>query len=209
MLSESLPAAAQGTHLWLQSQMEEFEKGTPDGVAIESDGHLRQAPGLTELLTTPSTFVWSISHCDKTAVFLQAPARRPRCCVSAAEGRESRSRSLKRRDLSVQALCIGPDGALYAATVPSGKVYKLNPNATTKHDETAPRLFSTLARPLRSAAGVSKPAATALRLVCALHLGSDLRFVRTPLYRDRKSRSRLPRRSRQARRGAGVVLQER
>ena len=41
--------------------MEEFEKGTPDGVAIESDGHLRQSLGLTELLTTPSTFVWSIA----------------------------------------------------------------------------------------------------------------------------------------------------
>ena len=39
-------AAAQGTHLWTQSQMEEFEKGTPAGVAIESDGHLRQGPGL-------------------------------------------------------------------------------------------------------------------------------------------------------------------
>ncbi|MGB7264619.1 MAG: hypothetical protein WBC92_03850, partial [Terracidiphilus sp.] len=30
------PARAQGTHLWLQSQMEEFEKGTPEGVAIQS-----------------------------------------------------------------------------------------------------------------------------------------------------------------------------
>ena len=39
------PAVAQGTHLWTQSQMEEFEKGTPEGVAIESDGHLRQRPG--------------------------------------------------------------------------------------------------------------------------------------------------------------------
>jgi len=38
----SARAAAQGTHLWQQSQMEEFEKGTPEGVAIESDGHLRQ-----------------------------------------------------------------------------------------------------------------------------------------------------------------------
>jgi hypothetical protein len=53
-------AAAQGTHLWQQSQMEEFEKGTPAGVSIESDGHLRQGPGLTELVTTPSTFVWSL-----------------------------------------------------------------------------------------------------------------------------------------------------
>ena len=55
------PLPAQGTHLWTQSQMEEFEKGTPQGVAITSDGHLRQGPGLTELLTTPSTFVWSVA----------------------------------------------------------------------------------------------------------------------------------------------------
>ena len=30
---------------------------------------------------------------------------------------------------------LGPDGALYAATVPSGKVYKLNPGATAKQDD--------------------------------------------------------------------------
>src|ERR1039458_1166658 len=57
----SSPAAAQGTHLWQQSHMEEFEKGTPAGVSVESDGHLRQGPGLTELVTTPSTFVWSLA----------------------------------------------------------------------------------------------------------------------------------------------------
>src|ERR1039458_9784456 len=59
--STSSRARAQGTHLWQQSQMEEFEKGTPAGVSVESDGHLRQGPGLTELVTTPSTFVWSLA----------------------------------------------------------------------------------------------------------------------------------------------------
>ncbi|MGB7265902.1 MAG: hypothetical protein WBC92_10340, partial [Terracidiphilus sp.] len=41
------------------------------------------------------------------------------------------------RDLSVQALQIGPDGALYAATVPGGRVYKLNPDAVAKQDESS------------------------------------------------------------------------
>ena len=36
------------------------------------------------------------------------------------------------KDLLVQVVRIGPDGALYAATQPSGKVYKLNPGATAK-----------------------------------------------------------------------------
>ena len=51
------PSSAQGTHLWTQSRLEEFEKGTPQGVALTSDGHLREGPGLIEMLTTPSTYV--------------------------------------------------------------------------------------------------------------------------------------------------------
>ena len=39
------------------------------------------------------------------------------------------------RDVSVQVVRVGPDGSIYAATVPGGKVYKLNPNATAKQDE--------------------------------------------------------------------------
>ena len=52
---------AQGTQLWTQSKLDEFEKGTSQGVAIESDGRLREGPGLKELYTTPSTFVWSVA----------------------------------------------------------------------------------------------------------------------------------------------------
>ena len=33
------------------------------------------------------------------------------------------------KDVAVQVVRLGPDGALYAATLPSGKVYKLNPEA--------------------------------------------------------------------------------
>ncbi len=49
--------------------MEEFEKGTPDGVAIESDGHLREGLGLTQLATTPSTFVWALAADKSGHVF--------------------------------------------------------------------------------------------------------------------------------------------
>ena len=68
----SLPSSliAQGTHLWTQSQLEEFEKGTPQGVAITSDGHLREGPGLKEMLTTPSTFVWSVAVDKNGAAYL-------------------------------------------------------------------------------------------------------------------------------------------
>jgi hypothetical protein len=48
------------------------------------------------------------------------------------------------KDLSVQVVRLGPNGALYAATMPSGKVYRLNPSATAKQDESsATAVFNT------------------------------------------------------------------
>src|SRR5581483_3484694 len=63
-------AGGQGTHLWTQSRFEEFEKGTPQGVAIGSDGRLMQGPALKEVLTTPSTFVWSVAAGKDGETFL-------------------------------------------------------------------------------------------------------------------------------------------
>ena len=60
-ITATYPALSQSTHLWTQSRFEEFEKGTPEGVAISSDGRLREGPVLYERLTTPSTFVWSVA----------------------------------------------------------------------------------------------------------------------------------------------------
>ncbi len=124
--------SAQGTHLWTQSRVEEFEKGTPQGVAVTSDGHLREGPGLTELLTTPSTFVWSIAagKDGETYVGTASPASVLRI------GKDGKAFTLfETKDLSVQVVRLGPDGALYAATLPSGKVYRLKPDATAKQDD--------------------------------------------------------------------------
>jgi outer membrane protein assembly factor BamB len=135
------PASAQGTHLWQQSQMGEFEKGTPDGISIESDGHLREGLGLTELVTTPSTFVWSLAV-DKTGRIFAGTGSPASVLRLGKNPGEKPITLFESRDLSIQALRFGPDGALYAATVPGGKVYKLNPDATTKLDESnAPVVF--------------------------------------------------------------------
>jgi len=157
--SMSVPsfAAAQGTHLWTQSQMEEFEKGTPDGVAIESDGQLRQGLGLTEQLTTPSTFVWALATDKAGQVF--AGTGTPASVLRLDRGKGGKPFTLfETKDLSVQALCLGPDGALYAATLPSGKVYKLNTNATAKQDEANATVVFDAAKMDATAGGENKPA---------------------------------------------------
>jgi sugar lactone lactonase YvrE len=126
--------AAQGTHLWTQAQMEEFEKGTPEGVAIDSDGHLRQTSGLTELLTTPSTFVWALAV-DKSGNIFAATGTPATVLRLPEKPGDKPSTLFETKDLAIQALCLGPDGSLYASVLPSGKVFKLDPNATTRQDE--------------------------------------------------------------------------
>ncbi|MGO9777273.1 MAG: hypothetical protein ACLQGT_06950 [Terracidiphilus sp.] len=134
MAVAALIASAQGTHLWTQSRLEEFEKGTPLGVTITSDGHLVEGPGLTELATTPSTYVWSVAV-DKAGVAYVGTASPATVLRIAPDGKPFTL--FETKDLAVQVVRLGPDGALYAATLPSGKVYKLKPDATAKQDDSS------------------------------------------------------------------------
>ena len=125
------PGQAQGTHLWTQSRIDEFEKGTPQGVSISSDGHLREGPGLTEMLTTPSTFVWSVAagKNGETYVGTASPAT-----VLRIDKNGNPFTLFETKDVSVQAIRLEGE-YLYAATLPSGKVYQLRADAATKQDE--------------------------------------------------------------------------
>jgi hypothetical protein len=152
------PVLAQETHLWSQSRLNEFEKGTPEGVALTSDGHLCAGPSLSELLTTPSTFVWSVAV-DKSGT-AYAGTSSPATVLRV--GRDGKFFTLfKTRDLSMQVVRLGPDGALYAATLPSGKVYRLKADATEMQDESSATVVFDSARQEAGAtsdrAGESKP----------------------------------------------------
>ncbi len=145
------PALAQGTHLWTQSRVEEFEKGTPCGVALSSDGYLREAPALSEVLTTPSTFVWSVAA-EKSGIVYMGTGAPATVLRVAQDGKPSTL--FETRDVSVQVVRLGPDGALYAATLPGGKVYKLKADATAKQDDTnATVVFDAAALDSAKAAG--------------------------------------------------------
>ena len=61
LCSVSVTCLAQGTKVWTESHMEEWEKGRPQGVAISSDGSLSAAPASTLTATTPSTYIWAIA----------------------------------------------------------------------------------------------------------------------------------------------------
>jgi WD40 repeat protein len=129
---------AQGTRLWSQSRMDELEKGKPDGVAITSDGHLVAGPESHLLFTTPSTYVWSVAA-DKEGNAYLATGSPATVLRVTPDGKSTKLFSSK--DLTVQAIRTGPDGAVYAATLPSGKIYKLDSQATDRTEENATVVF--------------------------------------------------------------------
>jgi len=130
----ALPARAQGTHLWTQSRLDEFEKGTPQGVALTSDGRLRAGPGLNEEAATPSTYVWSVTV-DKGGTAYVGTGSPAAVLRMGARAGEKAFTLFETRDLAVQVVRAGPDGALYAASAPSGRVYRLKGDASAKQDD--------------------------------------------------------------------------
>lgn len=130
---------AQGTHLWTQSHFDDLEKGRPQQVAISSDGHLLPGPELKEVLTTPSTYVWSVAAGGNGTAFLGTGTPATLLRVQA----DGKSTTLfETKDLSVQVVRAAKDGWVYAATLPSGKVYRFRADASDKKtDETAQLIF--------------------------------------------------------------------
>ncbi len=131
-------AHAQGTRLWNESTFQDFERGTPNGVAITSDGRLVPGPESKAILTTPSTYVWSVAADREGNAYLGTGT--PATVLKVMTNGKSTT-LFTSHDLSVQVVRVGPDGAVYAATLPSGKVYKLNPAETGKTDATAAVVF--------------------------------------------------------------------
>ncbi len=115
-------ASAEGTRTWEQSKFEELTKGTATGVAIRSVGGLALAPTFKSLYATPSTYIWAIAADDSGNLYVAAgaPARVYRMTPSGKA-----TIIFEPKELQVQALRTGPGGAIYAATAPDGKVYKL------------------------------------------------------------------------------------
>jgi hypothetical protein len=122
-------AFAEGTRTWEQSKFDELTKGTPTGVAIRNMGGLELAPTFKSLYATPSTYIWAIAADDAGNVYVAAgaPARVYRVTP---DGKATII--FEPKELQVQALQSSPNGVIYAATAPDGKVYKLEHKAGSK-----------------------------------------------------------------------------
>jgi hypothetical protein len=128
----SAPAFADGTKTWEQSKFEELTKGTATGVAVSSGGGLELAPAFKLLYATPSTYIWAVASDEAGNVYAAtgSPARVYRITP---DGKVSIV--FEPQELQVQTLAVGPGGVIYAATVPDGKVYKIEHRAGEKAEQ--------------------------------------------------------------------------
>jgi WD40 repeat protein len=131
-------ASAQGTKQWTQSRYEEFEKGNPQGIAIRSDGFIEPGPRIHEVLTTPSTYIWSVASDRNGDAFVGTGS--PATVLKVSQGGKS-TKLFESKDITVQVVRVGPDGDVYAATLPSGKVYSIKPGASPANDDSAKLIF--------------------------------------------------------------------
>ena len=138
LCSTCLTCLAQGTKVWTESHMEEWEKGRPQGVAISSDGSLAAAPAISQTATTPSTYIWALAG-DASGNAYAATGSPAAVLRIARDGKTTTM--FRTKDMSVQAIALGPDGSVYAATLPEGKVYRIPADATDLDAEKATVVF--------------------------------------------------------------------
>ncbi len=133
---------AQGTHLWNESSSSDWEKGIPRSISIGSDGTLSAGLDVQTLAQFNAADIWAVASDAHGNAYIAtgSPAQVIRV---APDGKQTVLFTTK--DLSVQSLAVGPDGALYAATLPSAKVFRigLEGNAGKPLDEaSAPVVFN-------------------------------------------------------------------
>lgn len=116
------PLFAEGTKSWEQSRWDDFQKGTAEGVAIRSQGVLELAPSFRLVRNTPSTYLWDTATdaAGNLYVAAGAPARVYRITPAGEV-----SLLFEPEELQVQALAVTPQGTVFAATSPDGKVYRI------------------------------------------------------------------------------------
>jgi hypothetical protein len=129
---------AQGTRLWVQSRYEEFEKGQPGNTSIASPGYLEAGPTLQSVLLTPSTYIWDVASDSQGNAYVATGSPATVLKVSPAG---ASTKLFTSKDLTVQAVKVGPDGSVYAATVPGGKVYRIKPGQSGLDESSATVVF--------------------------------------------------------------------
>lgn len=123
----SLTAWAVETHVWNQSDLSEFDRGTAKHLSIRSDGHITLAPASRELDSTSIPYLWALAQDSKGTVYYGggAPTGATTRVFALPEGGKPKMFA-ELPGLEVHALAVDRQDRLYAAVLPDAKIYRVD-----------------------------------------------------------------------------------
>ncbi len=125
-------AFAVETRSWQQSEMGDFEKGKLSKLSLRNDGRLTLAPVVKELHDASTAYLWAVAQDSKGNTYIgggSANGTSEKLIQVDANGKAKTIAELE--GLEIHAIAVDRNDAIYAATSPDGKVYKLR-NAGAK-----------------------------------------------------------------------------
>ncbi len=120
----AVPALAEHTRFWRQSDYEVFQKGDAKGVALRSDGKLVLAPKFAPFADASLAYLWFL-RLDSHGSLYAAGGSNAKIVKFDSSGKPSTF--FESQEMTAQALIFDKNDNLYVATAPDGKVYKVTP----------------------------------------------------------------------------------
>jgi sugar lactone lactonase YvrE len=116
------PAWAEHTRFWRQSDYSDFQKGTPDGVALRSDGKLTPAPRFVPYADPNLAYLYMLRIDSKGRLY---GAGGSDAKVVRFDSAGKPTTVFESPELAAQAIAFDAQDNLYVGTSPDGKVYKV------------------------------------------------------------------------------------
>ena len=121
-VSVAVPARAEHTRFWRESNYSEFERGDANGVALRTDGKLLPAPRFAEFSDPNLAYVWTLELDSHGRLYAAGGSSAK---VLRFDDHGKASTVFESSDLSAQAIAFDAHDNLYVGTSPDGKVYKV------------------------------------------------------------------------------------
>jgi len=122
--SGAVPALAEHTRFWRQSDYENFDRGTAKGTAVRSDGKVMLAPKFAPLADSGLAYLWDLKLDSHGNLYAAGGSNAKVVRVDAAA---KMTTVFDSSELTAQALAIDRKDNVYVGTSPDGKVYKITP----------------------------------------------------------------------------------
>jgi hypothetical protein len=121
----ALPALAEHTRFWRTTNYSDFERGTPKGVALWSDGKLVPAAAFGHFADPNLAYLWALRTDSKGQLYASGGSN---ARVFRFDKQGHPTTVFQSSELTAQAIAFDSHDNLYVGTSPDGKVYKVTPD---------------------------------------------------------------------------------